>query len=174
VSKYRRADADAAIADLLARNPQLAVKDDGRNRDHPAAYRLTEAKPAHTHVAPTEHEEQCALFAWAAANEAQAPELACMFAVPNGGYRPMTTAAALKAEGVKSGVPDCCLPVARGRFHSLWLEIKRANHSNHATPEQKEWIDRLRSAGHMAVVCYGADEAIKTITHYLSLEGGHA
>ncbi len=168
MSKYRRADADAAIADLLARNPQLAVKDDGRNRDHPAAYRLTEAKPAHTHVAPTEHEEQCALFAWAAANEAQAPELACMFAVPNGGYRPMTTAAALKAEGVKSGVPDCCLPVARGRYHSLWIEMKRK--PNKPTAEQERWIADLRHYGHMAVCCYGAQEAIDAITHYLALD----
>lgn len=34
-------------------------------------------------------------------------------------------------------------------------------------------IAALREAGYMCVVAYGADEAIQTITHYLSLEGGH-
>ena len=93
---------------------------------------------------PTEHDEQVALFQWAELNEGAMPELALLFAVPNGGYRPMTTAAQLKAEGVKAGVPDVCLPVARGRFHGLWLELKRADHSNHATQLQEEWIERLR------------------------------
>ena len=159
-------------AELLRNNPELRVRDDGRGQA-PAPYRLTQAKAAPASPAPTEHEAQVALFAWAAANEGAHPELSLLFAIPNGGYRPMVTAARLVEEGVRSGVPDCCLPVARGRFHSLWIELKRCDKSNHATPAQKEWIDRLCSAGHMAVVCYGADEAIQTITHYLSLEGGH-
>ena len=119
---------------------------------------------------PTEHDEQCALFQWAELNEGALPELALLFAVPNGGYRPMTTAAQLKAEGVKAGVPDVCLPVARGRFHGLWLELKRADHSNHATQLQEEWITRLRHYGHMVVVAYGAQEAIDAIQNYLKQE----
>ena len=153
--------------EMLRRNNQLVARDDGRPHGaHHAAYRLTEA----AHPAPTEHEEQVALFAWAAVNAGAHPELSLLFAIPNGGYRPMATAAMLSAEGVKAGVPDCCLPVARGRYHSLWLELKRKDHSNHATPAQLDWIERLRDDGCMAVVAYGADEAIKTIEHYLSLD----
>ena len=96
----------------------------------PAEYRAARAA-----ITPTEHEEQVALFQWAAANEAQYPSLAMLAAIPNGGYRPMTTAAMLKAEGVKAGYPDILLDVARGPYHGLRIELKRADRSNHATKE---------------------------------------
>ena len=178
MSKYRKASADASIAELFQRNPDLAKENP---RLHPAAIdgqqvaqavaKMAPALKSALQPVPTEHAEQCALFQWAELNEGSMPELALLFAVPNGGYRPMTTAAQLKAEGVKAGVPDVCLPVARGRFHGLWLELKRADHSNHATPAQQEWIERLRHYGHMVVVAYGAQEAIDAITAYLSTKG---
>lgn len=138
--------------------------------DAPVSAPAVTRPPTPSAPVPSEHDEQVALFAWAAANEGRWQELRLLLAIPNGGYRPMTTAAMLKAEGVKAGVPDCCLPVARGRYHSLWLEVKRADHSNHATEAQWEWITNLRYCGNMAVVCYGADEAIAVITSYLSLD----
>jgi len=119
-------------------------------------------------VAPTEHEEQVALFQWAEMAQAQYPELDMLFAVPNGGYRPMTTAAQLKAEGVKPGVPDVCLPVARGHFYSLWIEMKRK--PNTTSDAQRMWLDALRHYGHCAVVCWSAQEAISTIMAYLAQE----
>lgn len=180
MSKRRQSDADAAVAEILQRNPELGPINphlaQPARQPHAPAYRLTEAGDTHARpaaTAPTEHEEQVALFAWAAAQEGAFPELALLFAIPNGGYRPMTTAAALSAEGVKAGVPDCCLPIARGRYHSLWIEMKRK--PNKPTMEQELWIARLRAAGCMAVVCYGADEAIRVIGHYLFLdERSHA
>ena len=166
-------------AQLLRDNPEIVVTDDGSGRRHGPALtpRLTEVRDPHpTRPAPTptEHDEQVALFAWVAANEAQQPALAMLAAVPNGGYRPMTTAAMLKAEGVQAGYPDILLDVARGRFHGLRIELKRADHSNHATPAQQDWIARLRSHGYMAVVCYGCDEAVAVITAYLGMEGSAA
>ena len=62
-----------------------------------------------------EHEEQVKVFTWARWAEAARPELALLFAVPNGGRRDKVTAGRLKAEGVKAGVLDIWLPVARGR-----------------------------------------------------------
>jgi len=150
---------------MLAGNPELVADDPGVV----TAAQLERAVMQGSRT-PTEHDEQVALFQWAAANEEEHEELKLLFAVPNGGYRPMTTAAMLREEGVKAGVPDCCLPVARGRFYSLWLELKRADRSNHPTPAQAEWIECLRSYGHMAVVCYGAQEAIDTIKAYLGIE----
>ena len=147
---------------MLANNPDLRAHDDTR----PPAYRLTPAP----HAAPTEHEEQCALFAWAEANEGAFPELANMFAVPNGGYRPMATAQRLAEEGVKAGVPDALLLCRRGPYGGLAIELKRADRSNHATPEQRAWLKRLAAAGYMAVICYGADEAIGVIAAYLQME----
>ena len=175
MSKYRKASADATIAELFQRNPDLAKENP---RLHPAAIdgqlmaqavaKMAPALKSAFQPVPTEHEEQVALFQWAEANEGEHEELKLLFAVPNGGYRPMTTAAQLKAEGVRSGVPDCCLPVARGRFHSLWIEMKRK--PNRPTEAQEHWISTLRDYGHSAVVCYGAQEAIDVIKAYLGIE----
>ncbi len=182
MSKYRKASADATIAELFQRNPDLAKENpclhpgaiDGQQVAEAIAKMAPALKSAFQPV-PTEHEEQVALFQWAEANEGAMPELALLFAVPNGGYRPMATAAMLREEGVKAGVPDCFLAVPRpgvnGKgYHGLFLELKRRDRSNHATPLQKEWIDRLSQYGYKAVVCYGAQEAIKTITDYLNLD----
>ncbi len=95
--------------------------------------------------AASEHDEQVALFAWAAMNEAQHPELACMFAIPNGGARHPAVAAQLKAEGVRAGVPDCFLAVRRGKWGGLFIEMKRR--PNKPTTAQQEWIARLRNSG---------------------------
>ena len=126
--------------------------------------------------APLEHDEQSALFEWANAAQGEHPELCMLFAIPNGGARHPAVAAQLKAEGVKAGVPDIFLAVARGIsggkvYHGLFLELKRANRSNHATPAQKDWIERLRRHGYAVVVAYGADEAINAIMGYLAQEG---
>ena len=50
------------------------------------------------------HQE--ALFSWAAYRTEIMPELQYMYHVPNGGKRDKATAAVLKRQGVKAGVPD--------------------------------------------------------------------
>ncbi len=148
---------------MLAGNPELVADDPGAV----TAAQLEQAVMQASRT-PTEHEEQVALFQWAETNQAAYPELALLFAVPNGGYRPMATAAQLKAEGVRAGVPDVCLPVARGRFHSLWIEMKRK--PNTTSDAQRSWLDALRRYGHCAVVCWSANEAINSILSYLGQE----
>ena len=77
----------------------------------------------------------------------------------------------LRAEGVRAGVPDVMLAVRRGQWGGLFVELKRADRSNHATPQQLTWLANLRRYGYMAVVAYGANEAINVITTYL--DGGN-
>ena len=55
---------------------------------------------------PSEHSQQAALFCWAAQHVGSIPELALLFAIPNGGKRDKITGARMRAEGVKPGVPD--------------------------------------------------------------------
>lgn len=73
----------------------------------------------------TEHAHQVALFMWAATKIPIYPCLQWMYAIPNGGDRNPIVAARLKAEGVKSGVSDICLPVARMGYHSFYIELKK-------------------------------------------------
>lgn len=70
----------------------------------------------------SETTEQIALFNWAKRTESILPELALMYHVPNEGKR--SNGGILKAAGLKSGVPDICLPVANNGFHGLYIELK--------------------------------------------------
>lgn len=113
----------------------------------------------------SEHDEQCRLFAWAAWQALEWPELDLLFAIPNGGHRHKATAARMKAEGVKAGVPDCFLAVPAQGYHGLFVEMKAGK--NRTTKKQKKWIKDLQAQGYAAEVCYGADAAQRAIADYL-------
>ena len=121
-------------------------------------------------LVPTESQEQQALFRWARLKEKTCPDLSLLVHVPNGGLRNMPEAVRFKAEGVRKGFPDLLLPVARGGYHSLAIELKRVK-GGKVTPEQKGWIDALNNQGYRAVVCKGWEAAAQEILRYLGLEG---
>jgi hypothetical protein len=114
----------------------------------------------------SESTEQQALFEWAEIAAKKTPELRLMYAVPNGGKRNIATAVRLKKEGVKPGVPDICLPVPRGRYHGLYIEMKFGR--NKPSEAQKWWIEQLQQQGYKVNVCYGWGEAVKVIVDYLT------
>ena len=116
---------------------------------------------------PTEEAEQAAVFEWATLMQPQFPELSLLFHIPNGGWRAPATAAKLKAQGVKPGVPDLFLPVARGGFHGLWIEMKRRS-GGKVSPNQRDWIMELTYQHYRAEVCQGAEEACDLIYKYLT------
>lgn len=116
----------------------------------------------------SEHNHQVAVFQWSEYQFKVMPELALMYAIPNGGKRTKFQGAWLKAEGLKSGVPDICLPVARGDFIGLYIEMKFDK--NKPTPNQLAWHDALRKERHRVEVCYSAEEAIEVIKDYLKGE----
>lgn len=118
---------------------------------------------------PTESEEQQALFQWADTLCFRYPELALLYHIPNEGKRSKSTGARMKKEGMKSGVPDIHLPVARGKFHSLYIELKRRKGST-VTKEQKTWRQLLGKYGNAAYICCGWEEAAKVIEAYLKLK----
>ena len=115
-----------------------------------------------------ESEEQTAIIEWANIMQHRVPELALLYHVPNGGSRNVVEAKRLKAQGVKSGVPDLVLPVARGKYHGLYIELKTLR--GRVSDAQKQWLDALRNQGYAAIVCRGADEAIAMIAKYLAGE----
>lgn len=117
---------------------------------------------------PSEHAEQRALLTWASMSAGKHPELRLLFAIPNGGARSKAAAGKLKAEGVKPGVPDLCLPVARGGFHGLYLEMKRTQGGT-LSPEQKQWHQDLIEQDYHVALCKGQPSAQHTLTTYLTL-----
>lgn len=113
-----------------------------------------------------EAREQEALFRWAAYERGKWTELAALHHIPNGGSRNKAEAARLKAQGVRAGVPDICLPAARGCYHGLYIELKRRK-GGRVSEAQRKWMEYLEGAGYCARVCHGWDEARETIEKYL-------
>ncbi len=120
-------------------------------------------------VRTPEHLEQVALMQWASLPTSlkRYPELELLHAVPNGGHRFISVAKAMKAEGVKAGVPDLDLPVPRGPFIGLRIELKAKGGKE--SPPQRWWRERLTAHGHRALVCVGWEEAKRAIETYLAL-----
>lgn len=126
--------------------------------------------PKNAKMLPTEGEEQATLFSWAAMKSGRRPELRLLFHIPNGGERRKTEAMRFKAEGVKAGVPDLFLPVARGPWHGLFIEMKRQK-GGKISDSQKKWLAALVSQGYLAEVCYGWKDAAALIEDYLDEKG---
>jgi hypothetical protein len=113
----------------------------------------------------SEHTEQTLLTNWAARMLDLLPELAYLYAVPNGGYRAQSTAVKMKQEGVKKGVPDLHLPVPRGGYIGCWVEMKWGK--NKQSEDQIRWMQFLREQGHFYTVCYQWEDAAEILEHYL-------
>ena len=106
-----------------------------------------------------EHYEQAAVVRWLEFKRIP------FFAVPNAARRSPRTAAMLKAQGMRAGVPDLILPKAPyGKFDitGVAVEMKRAS-GGRVSPEQAEWIALLESCGWRCIVAKGAEHAIREL-----------
>lgn len=114
----------------------------------------------------SESVEQERLFQWAEGMSVVYPELISMYHIPNEGKRKRSTGARLKRMGLRKGVPDVCLPVARCGCHALYIEMKRLK-DGRPTQDQLDWIELLTKQGNMAVICKGWEVAAELIEKYL-------
>ena len=121
---------------------------------------------------PSEHQEQAAVVQWMCL---QFPGLS-VFAIPNGGHRHKATAARLKAEGVRPGLPDLMIPVPWNGKHGLFVEMKRQK-GGQVSAAQHEVIATLRAWGYAVEVCPGFEAAKAAIEEYFKgyrpTIGGH-
>lgn len=115
-----------------------------------------------------EHNEQVALMQWwaLACHGLGVPET-CLWAIPNGGFRQLSVAKALKAEGVRAGVPDLFLAFPTPLYPGLFIEMKKTK-GGRVSDNQKTMIAMLSELGYMAVVCHGWEEARGIIIKYLN------
>lgn len=117
---------------------------------------------------------------YATSNVEQHPELDRIFAIPNGGLRDKITAAKLKHEGVKSGVPDVFFPLTTPRFAGLFIEMKRSadkatkRRAGVTSDTQDDWIGYLRRASYAVSVCFDWRSAAKEVQSYIELYKGSA
>ena len=152
--------------------------------DYLPGKKKTRARPR-----PLEFAEQRTLYKWVKIHRNNHPALFNFNATANGEERPKKqdkhgrwycpSGKRLEESGVSSGYPDVILdvptpgsqwPNSTG-YHGLRIEMKEPNALPSATsPEQKEWIRRLREQGYRAEVCYGWLQAARLICEYLGLD----
>lgn len=120
-------------------------------------------KPTHQ-----EDAEQEAFIQWCWFQSEKYKGLDLIYAIPNGGKRDKVEAVKLKRTGVKAGVPDLFLPVARGGYHGLYIEMKRRD-GGRLSAYQQQWLMALSAQGYATAVCHGLDEAIKAVENYYAV-----
>ena len=121
-----------------------------------------------------------ALIAWGDKLAATIPELNWLFHVPNGlklgdadPKKAAMRAALAKAEGLRKGVLDYCLPYrsACGRFSALWIELKSPDVEGDAdgglSQEQRDFGNAVVGQGARVAVCYRWTEAAAVILNHL-------
>lgn len=115
----------------------------------------------------TESAHQRAVFKWTQQPHVRHkyPELKLLFHVKNETTEGAARVASDKSMGVRPGVPDLCLPVPKGNYHSLWLEMK--NEKGRPSEAQKWWIKELNLQGCYAAICHGWEEAVRVLEDYL-------
>lgn len=120
----------------------------------------------------TEAQHQAAVIKWSQQPHIRAryPELALLFHIPNGGTRDAVEGKHLKQQGVKKGVPDLCLPVPKGIYHALYIEMK--TEKGRTTSDQEWWGNSLLLQGNMWEVCHGWESAVRVLEWYLNLTEG--
>lgn len=111
-------------------------------------------------IIPTEHQEQSLVIQYC--NLRKIP----IFHIPNGSYKSLTARIKSKKEGLKAGVPDLMIPVAKGNYYGLFIEMKRVKNSK-VSVQQLQWLELLNNQGYKAIVCYGSSAAIKEIEEYI-------
>ena len=117
----------------------------------------------------TESQHQANIFKWSLQPSIRSkyPCLKLLYHTANERNCSAAEGANLKRQGVKKGVPDLHLPVARGPYHSLYIELK--TETGNEMKEQTWWREELTAQGNFSSVCHGWEAAVRTIEWYLCL-----
>jgi len=115
----------------------------------------------------TEYEEQVLLIKWCWNH----PNIKVrkIYSHLNGMRTTVGTAIKARDAGAKAGTPDLFLPVARGGYHGLYIEMKRQKGGT-LSAIQKDTIESLKEEGYAVYVCKGAKAASEVITTYMSID----
>lgn len=139
---------------------------------------MAEITPERLASSGTEHGHQSALFCWSHSQEVkeQYPLLDTLlfYAIPNGGARGDTKKSCvirggqLSAEGVKSGVPDTFLSVARGGWFGFYIEMKKPE--GKPSKEQLDFKKLAEEQGYLWAYYDNWIKAKDALIYYISLQ----
>jgi hypothetical protein len=122
---------------------------------------------------PSEHDEQVKVVHWWwQQGRAWGFPVNALFAVPNAqalikfANNPNAFLVYLQKEGMRKGALDLILAIPAGKFHGMFLEMKKET-GGVVSEEQQNFVGMLQDHGYSAGVHRGGDAAIAAITAYL-------
>lgn len=117
------------------------------------------------------HEQQAVIQWWDSYSQTKGIDYRLLFSVPNGvklGRDPksrMVEMVMLKKTGLRPGVSDLVLAIARKQYHGLYGEMKSME--GRPSSDQIEFAELVTEQGYLHAFWYGASEAIEAIKGYL-------
>jgi hypothetical protein len=121
-----------------------------------------------------ERDDQAVLVAWLRdvaalrwANECIPGEGFPFVISHSAGKRKGKAITAAKKQGLRSGIPDIFIPISRGEFAGLWIELKRGTGRTTVSAAQKAWLAWLNLHGFCARICHGAEAAQQEVINYM-------
>ena len=121
-------------------------------------------KPRTKRNAQPEAIEQAKVVAWARANERNYPFLWMLHSSLNGVKMTKAQAVRAIAQGMKKGVADLFLPVKKGVYSGLYIEMK--SEKGRTSIDQSKFLTAVSENDYLAHICYSAVEAIDKIKGY--------
>lgn len=118
---------------------------------------------------PLESWEQEQFFKWVYANQIKYPELQLVSGSMNGMRVGPAVRSQLKKQGLRRGIPDIDVPVARHGSHGLKIELKRVS-GGAVSEDQERMHELLKLQGYSVIVCYGWRNAVDIIKKYLNIK----
>ena len=117
----------------------------------------------------TETQHQIAFIKWSQQPDIRKkwPELKLMYHIPNERQCTPQQGRMFRLMGVRRGVPDLHLPVPRGRYHGLYIEMKRPGGKK--SDDQDWWHEQLMAQGNAVMTCYCWEDAGRAIEWYLGV-----
>ena len=92
-----------------------------------------------------------------------------IFAIPNGGSRRDGEGAALRLDGVVSGVPDLFIPKpTRTGYPGMFIEMKRGDGEGEESANQRRWREGLTANGYLSLLGQGGAGGVidALLVHY--------
>lgn len=121
------------------------------------------AKPEMPKMSETQIQIQC--VNWFRTQYPKLWEAGKLIHIANERHCSITTGRMLQKMGVRRGIPDLALFLARKEYHALFVEMKAPN--EYPRPEQRQIMASLEQDGYKCVVCRSLDEFRNIINEYL-------
>ena len=115
----------------------------------------------------TELNIQRGIIRWARMEDMNRPELALLHSIPNGAHVSDRNRMSLVSSGLLSGIPDLFLPVPRGTFHGLYIEVKSP--TGRVSKPQKYIMDLLTAQNFKCTIVRSFLDGIDAIETYLDI-----